>query len=126
MIDRALVDKMNVMRLALLFFGLMAVAVPLSANAQSAEHTLLRRVAVFPIEAPEELNSKADEAWWELREFLTKDKRFLVATKNFLQQQNVYQPRAELDPAAAIILGKLLDADAVISTFLKERILHMA
>jgi hypothetical protein len=93
---------------------------------QSVEHTLVRRVSVFPIEVPEELSNKADEVWWELRSFLTKDKRFLVATKNFLQQQNVYQPRSELDPAAAIILGKLLDADAVMTTYLKDRTLHMA
>lgn len=86
----------------------------------------MRRVAVFPIDAPEELSQKAEEVWWELREFLTKDKRFLVATKSFLQQQNVYQPRRELDPAAAIILSKLLDADAVVTTFLKDRTLHMA
>lgn len=97
-----------------------------AAFAQTVEHTLVRRLAVFPIEAPEEIAKRADESWWDLREFLTKDKRFLVATKSFLQQQNVYQPRAELDPAAAIILGKVLDADAVMTTFLKERTLHMA
>jgi hypothetical protein len=94
--------------------------------AQTVEHTLIRRLAVFPVEANEDISKRAEDAWWELREFLTKDKRFLVATKSFLQQQNVYQPRAELDPAAAIILGKLLDADAVVTTFLKERTLHMA
>lgn len=105
-------------------FLLLMLALP--AFGQMAEHTLMRRVSVFPIEAPEDVSAKAEEVWWELREFLTKDKRFLVATKNFLQQQNVYQPRAELDPAAAIILGKLLDADAVMATFLRERTLHMA
>ena len=93
---------------------------------QAVEQSLVRRLAVFPVDAPEELSKRADEVWWELREFLTKDKRFLVATKTFLQQQNVYQPRNELDPAAAIILGKVVDADAVLTTYLKDRTLHMA
>jgi hypothetical protein len=105
---------------------MMAFLFSFNGLAQTVEHTLIRRLAVFPIETPEDLSSKAEEVWWELREFLTKDKRFLVATKSFLQQQNVYQPRSELDPAAAIILGKLLDAEAVMTTWLKDRTLHMA
>jgi len=105
---------------------MMAVIFVAPVFAQTVEHTLIRRVAVFPLEASENLSKKSEEVWWELREFLTKDKRFLVATKSFLQQQNVYQPRNELDPAAAIILAKLLDADAVVATYLKDRSLHMA
>jgi hypothetical protein len=96
------------------------------ALAQVTEHTLIRRLSVFPIKTSDELKAKADEIWWDLRETMTKDKRFLVATKNFLQQQNVYQARAELDPASAIILGRLLDADAVMVEYLDKRMLHMA
>jgi hypothetical protein len=89
------------------------------------DHTLIRRVTVFPIKTAPELQQVADDAWWELRETLTKDKRFLVASKNFLMQKDVYQARSILSPADAIILGKLLDANALITTFLDERILHM-
>jgi hypothetical protein len=89
------------------------------------DHTLIRRISVFPIKAPPEFSVVTDEAWWELRETLTRDKRFLVASKNFLQQKDVYQARAELSPADAIILGKLLDANALVTTYLEDRIVHM-
>lgn len=89
------------------------------------EHTLLRRVSVFPIKTPEELAAIAEDAWWELREVLTQDKRFLVASKNFLMQKDVYQARAQLSPADAIILGKILDANGLVTTYLEGRVLHM-
>lgn len=88
-------------------------------------HTLIRRISVFPIKTAPEYAEAADGAWWELRETLTKDKRFLVASKNFLMQKDVYQARAVLTPADAIILGKLLDANALVSTWLDDRVLRM-
>lgn len=89
------------------------------------DHTLIRRLSVFPIKAAPEFQQIADETWWELREALTRDKRFLVASKNFLMQKDVYQARSQLSPADAIILGKLLDANALITTHLDERTLTM-
>ena len=89
------------------------------------DHELLRRISVFPIKVSKEYLEPADEAWWELRETLTRDKRFLVASKNFLRQKDVYQPRGVLSPADAIILGNLLDANAVVTTSLEDRTLHM-
>src|SRR5690242_6478693 len=89
------------------------------------EHTLVRRISVFPIKAGQELAPIAEEAWWELRETLTRDHRFLVASKNFLMQKDVYQARRALSPADAIILGKLLDANALVVTFLEDRTLRM-
>jgi hypothetical protein len=94
------------------------------AQAQN-DHTLIRRVSVFPIKTPPELNTVGEDAWWEQREILTKDKRFLVASKNFLMQKDVYQARSLLSPADAIILGKLLDANALVTTWLEERYLNM-
>ena len=39
---------------------------------------LLRRIAVFPIH---DANfSHAEDAWWQMRELLTKDQRFFVAS----------------------------------------------
>ncbi len=93
-------------------------------SAQTA-HTLIRRISVFPIKTAPELAKPAEEAWWELRESLTRDKRFLVASKNFLQQKDVYQARSVLSPADAIILGKLLDANALVTTWIDDRVLHM-
>lgn len=94
------------------------------AHAQ-VDHTLIRRVTVFPVKTSAELAPVADEVWWDLREALTRDKRFLVASKNFLMQKDVYQARSTLSPADAIILGKLLDANALITTWVDDRILHM-
>ena len=89
------------------------------------DHTLIRRISVFPIKVPPEMLQIADDAWWELRETLTRDKRFLVASKNFLMQKDVYQSRSTLQPADAIILGKLLDANALVTTWLDDRTLSM-
>src|SRR3954468_6467929 len=97
---------------------------PLASFAQT-DHSLIRRLTVFPIKTSPEYQQAADETWWELRETLTRDKRFLVASKNFLMQKDVYQARSKLSPADAIILGKLLDANALITTHLDDRILTM-
>lgn len=105
---------------SLFIFALIASPVFAQTN-----HTLIRRISVFPIKTAPELTPAADEAWWELREKLTADKRFLVASKNFLMQKDVYQARSLLSPADAIILGKLLDANALVTTWIDDRVLHM-
>lgn len=108
-----------------IFVCLWLIFSALPALAQT-EHTLVRRVSVFPIKIQQpELAQVAEDAWWELRETLTHDKRFLVASKNFLQQKDVYQARSVLSPADAIILGKLLDANALITTYVDDRVLYM-
>ncbi|NQZ02480.1 MAG: hypothetical protein HRT45_17615 [Bdellovibrionales bacterium] len=89
-------------------------------------HPLMRRLAVFPLLTPVKYKAIAEDTWWDLRKFLTEDQRFLVASKNFLQQKDVYQARGELKPADAIILGQLLEANAVVTTFLNDSELHMA
>lgn len=90
------------------------------------EHTLVRRVSVFPIKYNQaELSQVMEDAWWAMRESLSRDKRFLVASQNFLKQKDVYQARSVLSPADAIILGKLLDANALITTYLDDRIMYM-
>jgi hypothetical protein len=66
-----------------------------------------------------------EKAWWAVREELTNSKRFLVATRLFLQQKEVYQERAELEPVDVILLGKLLEAHALITVFLADRRLKM-
>ena len=101
------------------------------------DHQLLRRVVVFPIkvegEQPPQLRAvqskdietAADDAWWQVREELTASRRFLVASKQFLVKSDVFAPRGELQPADTVILGKLLDAHALITGQLKGRILSM-
>ena len=99
-----------------------------TAQASDIEHLLLRRVVVFPIKVESNPNdggiidsSVADEAWWQAREELSHSHRFLVASKQFLVRSDAYQPRGELQPADSIILGKLLDAHALITWQLRGR-----
>ncbi len=87
------------------------------------EHKLVRRLAVFPI-ADANVSTNED-AWWQMREVLTKDQRFFVASRRFLINRGVFQPRKTLKPADVIILSKILDAEALITTNLEERTLHM-
>lgn len=88
-----------------------------------ADHKLLRRIAVFPIAEANVANS--EEAWWQMRENLTKDQRFFVASRRFMVNRGVFQPRKELKPADAIILGKILDAQALVVSFLEDRTVRM-
>jgi hypothetical protein len=96
-----------------------------NARAATAEHGLIRRIVVFPFKTEKIYSDIADDAWWAMREFLTGNQRFLIASKHFLIKKDVYQPRSSLSPADVIILGKLLDANALVVTYLEDRDLHM-
>lgn len=87
------------------------------------KHELLRRLAVFPIAGTQA--GTAEEAWWQVREALSKDQRFLVASRRFMINRGVFQPRESLKPADAIILGKILDAQALVTLFVVERRIYM-
>lgn len=82
-------------------------------------HELLRRLAVFPIGGTQAASS--EEAWWQVREVLTKDQRFLVASRRFMINRGVFQARENLKPADAIILGKILDAQALVTLYVVDR-----
>ena len=104
--------------LGVVFFGL--------PNAQADyEHERIRRVVVFPMQVESAYAKEAEEAWWEIRERLTESKRFVVASRNFMQAKEVFQARGELKPADAIILGRILDANALYISYLKERVLSV-
>lgn len=83
------------------------------------KHELVRRVAVFPI--ADIVGGNADEAWWQMREVLTKDQRFFVASRRFMINRGVFQARKNLKPADAIILGKILDAQALVTSYVEDR-----
>jgi hypothetical protein len=86
-------------------------------------HNLIRRVAVFPVADANVSNN--EDAWWQMREVLTKDQRFFAASRRFMVNRGVFQPRKDLKPADAIILSKILDAQALVVSYLQERTLHM-
>lgn len=85
----------------------------------------IRQVTVFPFHVSNALDKSAENAWWSFREKLTESKRFMVASKNFMQAKDVFQPRGELKPADVLILGRLLAADALITTFVVDQKLSM-
>jgi hypothetical protein len=96
----------------------------LSARAQMSVDRI-RQISVFPLHVTSTLNKAAESAWWDLREKLTESKRYMVASKNFMQAKDVFQSRGELRPADVIILGKLLSADAVVTTFVIDHRMSM-
>jgi hypothetical protein len=113
--------------LSLLLFGFLLLAGFLFSPPVRAEndHLLVRRIAAFPVQAPAAFSAGAERAWWKIREELTSNRRFLIASKQFMIRKEVFQPRGEMEEADAVILGKLLDANAMIVTYLKDRQLTM-
>ena len=101
----------------LILFVLLLSGVICSSTSHSIEieHQLIRRLVVFPFQVPSRLAPRADEAWWQIRQELTQNQIFLLASKQFLSKNEVFQARGELQPADAILLGKLLDAHALIT-----------
>ena len=87
-------------------------------------HHLFRKIAVFPI--ADTHVSSSEDAWWQMRETLTKEQRFLVASRRFMMNRGVFQSRRALKPADIIILGKILDAEALMITVLEDRTLKMS
>lgn len=79
-----------------------------------------RKVAVFPIGTPSS-DINGEDAWWQAREALVKDQRFLVAARRLMVNRGVFQPRKALKPSDSIILSKILDADLLITIYLEER-----
>lgn len=124
-----MISVMTAILLSLLGFATSAFA--------QVEHQLIRRMVVFPVKTetdpgtgPRDLKALipaavVEEAWWQVREELTDSRRFLVASKQFLIKSDVYQARGRLEPADAVILGKLLDAHALVTMQLKGRLLTM-
>jgi hypothetical protein len=113
------------LKISLLFLIALLGFVSVNASAGSSDQQLIRRLVVFPFSLPQELSAAGDEAWWQSREEFAATRRFLVGSKQFLIKSDVFQPRKDLEPADAIILGKLLDAHALVTFQLIERRLMM-
>lgn len=104
------------------------------AAADGAGHRAVTKIAVFPMLYQGERGAKMDEAtaksldetWWQIREELTGTGRFVVAGRAFLQKADAFQPRGQLSPADAVILSRYVEADAVMTVWLKERTLTIS
>ena len=82
---------------------------------------LMRRWVVFPYETDASLKSAAEDAWWKFREKLTLDRKYLVASRQFLVQKEAFQPRKELSPDDVKLLGQLLEADVIVTGYSEHR-----
>jgi hypothetical protein len=102
-----------------LLIFLILVTTPLSAKAENLE--LMRRWVVFPFGADSSLKASAENAWWKFREKLTGDRKYLVASRQFLVQKDAFQPRKELSPDDVKLLGHLLDADVIVTGYSEHR-----
>lgn len=96
-----------------------------SENDDAFAVTAIKRLVVFPFQVENDLRRTADEVWWDMREKLTDNKRFLIASKNFMEVKDVYQPRGALLPSDAIILGRLLESHGLVTTFVKDNQISM-
>ncbi|MBX2996505.1 MAG: hypothetical protein KF681_16915 [Bdellovibrionaceae bacterium] len=105
-----------------LFVAMLLSIFCVSAQAE-VQHLLFTKMAVFPIADANYASS--EDAWWQMRESLTKNQRYLVASRRFMINRGVFQPRRTLKPADVIILGKILDAEALMTTHLRDRSLRM-
>lgn len=97
----------------------------MSVRLYANEHEPVRRLVVFPFAADKALSKVAEESWWDLREILSQNKRFLIASKNFMEVKDVFQARGYLTSADAIILGRLLDAHALITVVSENHFVSM-
>ena len=94
----------------------------------------IEKIAVFPVLYKGERGEKMDEAtrksldetWWQVRDELTQTGRFVVASRAFLQKADAFQPRGALSVGDAVILGRYVEADALMTILLKDRSLTIS
>jgi hypothetical protein len=81
--------------------------------------TSLKRVVIFPARGVDD--SILDELWWQIREQVANDGRFEVATRRLMINRQVLAPRGELKPSDAVILGRILEADMLMTHQLDKK-----
>jgi hypothetical protein len=91
-----------------------------------SDHLPVRKIVVFPFEVAPRDADAGEKAWWKVREELTANKRFLIASKQLMVRKDVMTPKKEIDRASAVLLGKHLDAEALVTGSVKDRELKMS
>ena len=92
---------------------------------QDSDHLPVRKIVVFPFDASPKDGEAAEKAWWKVREELTSNKRFLIASKQLMMRKDVMTTKKEVDRASAVLLGKHLDADALVTSSIRDREFRM-
>lgn len=91
----------------------------------NSPHMPVRKIVVFPFDTPARNAAEGEKAWWKVREELTANKRFLIASKQLMLRKDVFLPKRDIDRPSAILLGKHLDAEALVTASLRDRELRM-
>lgn len=94
----------------------------------------IEKIAVFPLLYQGERGARVDtetakamdDTWWQVRDELTETGRFVVASRAFLQKADAFQPRGKLSVGDAVILGRYVEADALLTMSLKDRSLTIS
>lgn len=102
-------------------------------STNAASIAAVEKIAVFPVLYRGERGDRVDEAtaqalddtWWQVRDELTSTGRFVVASRAFLQKADAFQPRGSLSVGDAVILGRYVEADALMTMSLRERALTL-
>jgi hypothetical protein len=102
-------------------FILMIIPLSWPTLAHAEKLDLMRRWVVFPFESEEILKTAAENAWWKSRERMTAKKKYLVASRQFLMQKDVLQPRREVKPDDVKLLANLLDANVLVTGYAEHR-----
>lgn len=89
------------------------------------EYKLIRRVAVFPIQSDKDFGGILQEAWWEIRSELTRNKRFLVASRKLLEREGLLQGRRNLSSSEVMAMGKQLKSQVLITIWFQAYHLSM-
>jgi hypothetical protein len=105
-----------------------------TASARAVSLRAIEKISVFPLlyrgesgDRTDDATAKGlDEAWWQAREELTQTGRFLVASRVFLQKNDAFQPRGRLTAADAVILGRYVEADALMTMTLERRVFTLS
>lgn len=121
--------------LALVFCSVHGVSALASGKEDAAAGiAAIEKIAVFPVlykgergeKMDEATRSSLDETWWQVRDELTQTGRFVVASRAFLQKADAFQPRGNLSVGDAVILGRYVEADALMTIHLKDRSLTLS
>lgn len=117
----------------ILFLTLFRLDVAFGAD-KTESLSVIEKIAVFPVlysgergdRVDEQTAASLDETWWQVREELTTTGRFTVASRAFLQKADAFQPRGQLTAGDAVVLGRYVEADALLTLTLHNRNLTVA
>ncbi len=88
---------------------------------EDSHHLPVRKIVVFPFDSLAKNQADMEKAWWKVREELTANKRFLIASKQLMNRKDVFISKREIDRPSAILLGKHMDAEALVTAYLADR-----